>query len=277
MATTRKSKTSAGANDPALRQKKKKLIRGIILLAVLLMIAAGCVLCVYWLKNRMFEDNKRFILRHANIVSSGYWGKDAATTRRLLNKLDLHIGKSNLFELKPDKLRKELRSIPNVEDAQVWTVLPDTLEIRIEERTPRAFIGRPRSPLVVDANCVVMNVSECFGVHENLPVINGGVHTAMSSGEVHTALRPALHLIMAVQRYKNFSVAAVSLRHAESLVMLIDYRRGSTVRRYHVTMPRGNYPEWLDILQSAIEDALRRNDTRNRVNLTFKNQVVMSH
>lgn len=277
MATTRKSKSSAAANDPALRQKKKKLIRGIILLAMLLIVIAGCVLGIYWLKNRMFEDNKRFILRHANIVSSGYWGKDVTTAKRLLNKLDLHIGKSNLFDLKPDKLRQELRSIPNVEDAQVWTVLPDTLEIRIEERTPRAFIGRPRSPRVVDANCVVMNTNECFGVHDKLPVINGGVHTSMNSGEVHTALRPALHLIMAAQRYKNFSVAAVNLSQADNLVILIDYRRGSTSRRYHVTMPRGNYPEWLDILQSAIEDSLRRNDTRNRVNLTFKNQVVMSH
>ena len=97
MAVTRKGKTTAGTMDPAERQKKKKLIRGIILLAVLLMIAAGCVLCVYWLKNRMFKENKRFILQHTNIVSSGYWGKDAATTRRLLNKLDLHIGKSNLL------------------------------------------------------------------------------------------------------------------------------------------------------------------------------------
>ena len=277
MATVRKSKSSAGTNDPAVRQKKKKLIRGIVLLCVLLMVVIGCALGLYWLKNRMFEDNKHFTLRRVNIVSSGYWGKDGTTAKRLLNKLDLHIGKSNLFGLKPEKLRKELRSIPNVEDARVWTVLPDTLEIKIEERTPRAFIGRPRSPLVVDSNCVVMNVSECFGVHDNLPVINGGVHTSMSSGEVHTALRPALHLIMTVQRYKNFSVAAVSLRHPDNLVSLIDYRRGSTVRRYHVTMPRGNYVEWLDILQSAIEDALRRNDTRNRINLTFKDQVVMSH
>ncbi|MBE6402631.1 MAG: FtsQ-type POTRA domain-containing protein [Lentisphaeria bacterium] len=277
MATVRKSKSPAGTNDPAVRQKKKKLIRGIVLLCILLIVMIGCVLGLYWLKNRMFEDNKRFTLRHVNIVSSGYWGKDSITARQLLNKLDLHIGKSNLFALQPEKLRRELRSIPNVEDARVRAVLPDTLEIKIEERTPRAFIGRPRSPLVVDANGVVMNAGECFGVHDNLPVINGGVHTTMSSGEVHTALRPALHLIMTVQRYKNFSVAAVSLRQPDNLVTLMDYRRGSMVRRYHVTMPRGNYTEWLDILQSAIEDAIRRGDGRNRINLTFKNQVVMSH
>lgn len=273
----RKSKSSAGTVDPAERQKKKKLIRGIILLALLAAIIAGCVLGLYWLKNRMFKDNDHFILRQTNINSSGYWGKNPVTTSRLLRKLDLQIGKSNLFELKLAELRQELRSIPNIADAQIRFILPDTLEINIEERIPRAFIGRPNSPLVADANCVVMNASECFGVHPNLPVINGTLHTSMRSGEVHNALRPALHLIMAVQRYKSFSVAAVSLRQEDNLVMLMDYRQGHKVRRYHVTMPKGNYPEWLDILQSSIEDALRRNDSRNRINLTFKDQVVMSH
>ena len=272
----RKSKGSAGTVDPAERQKKKKLIRGIILLVFLAAVITGCVLWLYWLKNRMFRENEHFTLRHTNIISSGYWGKNPVTSGILLRKLDLQNGKTNLFTLKPAELRQQLRSIPNVADAQVRFILPDTLEIKIEERIPRAFIGRPGSPLVTDANCVVMNTNECFGVHPNLPVINGTLHTTMRSGEVHNALQPALHLIMAVQRYKCFSIAAVSLRQEDNLVMLIDYRKGSKARRYHVTMPKGNYPEWLDILQSAIEDALRRSDSRNRINLTFKDQVVMN-
>lgn len=277
MAAIRKSKKSGGTVDPAERQKKKKLIRGIILLIILALIISSCVLGLYWLKSRMFENNQHFVLQKVNVVSTGYWGQNTQTVNRLLHKLDLQIGKNNLFALKPEKLRRELRSIPNIADAQVWTVLPDSLEIRIEERIPRAFVGRSNSPLVVDANCVVMNAVECFGVHPNLPVINGGIHTNVKSGETHSAMRPALHLIMALQRYKQFSAAAISLRQPENLVALMDYRRGSVVRRYHVTMPRGNYREQLDILQSAIEDARRRQDDRNHINLTFKDQVVLSY
>ena len=277
MAVTRKGKTTAGTMDPAERQKKKKLIRGIILLMMLAIIISGCILALYWLKGYMFRNNNHFILRNANIASSGYWGKDPLTANRLLQKLNLKINSSNLFAISTRQIRKELRSIPNIADAQVRKILPDTLDIRIEERIPRAFIGRPNSPRVADANCMVMNSVECFGVHPNLPVINGTVHTTLKAGEVHSALRPALHLIMAVQRYKCFSVAAVSLQQPDNLIMLMDYRRGSLVRRYHVTMPRGNYPQWLDILQSAIEDALRHGDNRNRINLTFKDRVVLSN
>ena len=277
MATARKNKSTSGSVDPAVRQKNKKLIRGIILLAILALMIASCIAGMYWMKNRMFEDNRHFILKKVNVVSSGYWGKDSLTANRLMRKLDLQIDKNNIFSLRPEILRRELRSIPNIANAQVWTVLPDTLEIRIEERIPRAFIGRPGSPLVVDANCVIMNSSECFGVHSNLPVINGNMHTTLKAGESHISMRPALHLIMAVQRYQNFSVAAISLRQTDNLTVLMDYRRGSNVRRYHVTMPYGNYREQLDILQSAIENAIQRRDDRNRINLTFKNQVVLSH
>ncbi|MBO5922954.1 MAG: FtsQ-type POTRA domain-containing protein [Lentisphaeria bacterium] len=276
MAAMRQNKKSAGTVDPAARQKKKKLVRGIILLTVLIFLIVGCAAALFWLNNRMFKENKHFILRRANIVSNGYWGKGSHTTDRLLRKLNLHINESNLFAIQPGQLRSELRSIPNIADAQVKVILPDTLEINIEERIPRAFIGRPNSPLVTDANCVIMNSKECFGVHPNLPVINGTVHHSMRAGEVHNALRPALHLIMAVQRYRCFSVAAVSLSQTDNLLMFIDYRNGSVRRRYHVTMPRGNYPQWLDILQSAIEDARRHGDDRNRIDLTNKGQVVMS-
>ena len=277
MAATRKGKGAAGANDPAERQKKKKLIRGIIFLVMLAAVLVGCVLAIFWLKSYMFKNNNHFILRNVNVVSSGYWGRDPLTSNQLLQKLNLQVNSSNLFAISSGQLRKELRSIPNIADAQVWKVLPDTLEIRIEERIPRAFIGRPNSPRVVDANGMIMNSVECFGVHPNLPVINGTVHTTLRAGEIHAALRPALHLIMAVQRYKCFSVAAVSLQQQDNLIMLMDYRRGSTTRRYHVTMPRGNYPQWLDILQSAIEDALRHGDSRNRINLTFKDRVILSN
>ena len=277
MAAMRQSKKNAGTVDPAARQKKKKLIRGIILLAVLGGVLAGCTVALFWLNKCMFKENKHFILRNADIISNGYWGKGNLTASKLLRKLDLQIDRSNLFAIDPGQLRRELCSIPNIADAQVKIILPDTLEINIEERIPRAFIGRSNSPLVTDANGVIMNSSECFGIHPNLPVINGTVHHNMRAGEVHAALRPALHLIMAIQRYKCFSVAAVSLSQADNLLMFVDYRQGAMRRRYHVTMPRGNYPQWLDILQSAIEDARRHGDSRNRIDLTNKGQVVLSH
>ena len=261
----------------AARQEKKKLRRGIILLVVLLVLLIGCVAALWWLKHRMFEKNPRFTLQHVQVESSGYWGKDAVKRNALIRKLDLRTGRQNIFDLDLQKLRKQLRSLPNVADAQLHTELPDTLVINIEERVPRAFLGRLNSQLVVDANAMVMNARECFGVHPRMPVIVGMPHRSMRPGVIHPALREALNLIMTVQRYKCFSVALVNLSRSGELFVLMDYRNNkSQIRRYHVTMLTGNYPETLDILRSAIEDARRHGDDRTKIDMSFKGQVVMS-
>lgn len=276
MAVSRKTKNSSQSANPAVRQEKKKLLRGIILLAVLVLLIAGGVAALFWLQDRMFKGNDHFVLRHVNIESSGYWGKGIENRRVLLGKLNLQAGKDNLFELDMRKIRSVLRAIPNIADARVSKTLPDTLNLHIEERIPRAFVGRPNSPQVVDANCVVMNSRECFGVHPRLPVINGMKHTYLKVGEQHRALQEALNLIMTVQRYPCFSVVMVNLSQADKLVVYMDYHVRHMVRRYHVTMPVGNYTEWLDTLKSAIENARRHGNDHNRINLTFQDQVVLS-
>ncbi len=275
MAVRSKNKTTAAAN-PAVRQEKKKLLRGIILLAMVCLFIAGCAAALFWLKSRMFKGNEHFLLRVVNIESSGYWGKGIDNRRILMDKLKLRPVRDNLFDLDPAKLKKVLLEVPNIADAEVYKTLPDTLNIRIEERIPRAFIGRPNSPQVVDANCVVMNSRECFGVHPRLPVINGMKHTYLKVGEQHRALQEALNLIMSVQRYPCFSVVMINLSQPDKLVVYMDYRVRSMVRRYHVTMPTGNYPEWLDTLKSAIENARRHGNDHTRINLTFQGQVVLS-
>lgn len=276
MAAIRKNKNNSNGDSPALRQEKRKLRRGIILLAILFIFIAGCGVAAWWLKHRMFEQNRHFLLRQVTVESSGFWGKNSENRNALIRKLNLSINSDNLFALDMRKLRRQLRSIPNIADAQVCTILPDTVAISIEERIPRAFLGRPNSDLVADANGMVMHARQCFGVHPKLPVILVPPRCKLYPGEMQPALREALALIIAVQRYSCFSVALISLSRPDELFVLMGYRgiRGS--RRYHVTMPIGNYAENLDILRSAIEDARRRGDDRIKINLMFKNQVVMS-
>ena len=274
MAIKTKNKTNAAAT-PAARQEKKKLRRGIIVLVSLAVLCAAVVFGLMRLNKLMFEDNRHFILRRIEVISSGFYGKNQANKRALIGKLDLKINSANLFELDVKKLRQTLRYQPNIADAQVAVLLPDTLQISVEERIPRAFLGRTDSPLVADANGMVMRSRECMGIHPNLPVIAGMPHHSLKAGEIHEKLRDALNLIMTVQRYRAFSVAGVNLSVPDELFVYMDYRFGSNVHRYRVTMPRGNYRENLDILQSAIEAARRRGDTHSRIEMTFDGQVVL--
>lgn len=272
-----KRKNTTAALSPAERQEKRKLRHGIVLLVSLVLLIAGITAGLIWLNKRMFEENKHFTLRRVEIVSSGFYGKSAVSRRELVRRMNVTPGQDNLFRLDVKKLREELRTRqPNIEDAQVAVVLPDTLYVKIEERIPRAFLGRPNSPLVADANCMIMRASESLGVHPNLPVIVGMPHHALRPGERHEKLREALNLIMTVQRYRCFSVAAVNLSVPDELFVIMDYRAGNMVHRYRVTMPRKNYPENLDILQSAISEARKRGSDHSRINLTFDGQVVLS-
>ena len=256
MATARKTRETA-VPAAAERQAKKKLRQGIILLIIILLLMIGCGVLLWYLNSRLFEKNPRFTLQNIEIISSGFWGKNAENRSALVRKLDLKIGKDNLFGLNFVKLRQDLRSMPNVADAQVRMQLPDKITIEIEERVPRAFLGRSNSDLVVDANGMVMTASQCFGVHPKLPVIVGFSRRGVRPGLIQPALHEALALIMSVQQHDCFSVALVGLNHNENLTVFMDYHTNNMKRRYHVTMPRGNYRELLDILRSAIEDALR--------------------
>lgn len=276
MPPVRKNKNTVNSDSPAARQEKRKLRRGIILLVIIGCFIVGCIVTAWWLKHRMLEQNRHFLLRRVTVESSGFWGKNNENRNALIRKLDLNLNKDNLFDLDMKKLRSQLRSIPNISDAQICTVLPDTVAISIEERIPRAFLGRPNAELVSDANGMVMTARQCFGVHPKLPVILIPPDCRVYPGVMQPALREALALIMAVQRYQCFSVALISLRSPDELFVLMDYRGLRGGRRYHVTMHRGNYPESLDILRSAIEDARRRGDDRIKINMTYANQVVMS-
>lgn len=276
MAPVRKTKNAQNNDSPAVRQEKRKLRRGMVLLAVTFAFIVACGVAIWWLKHRMFEQNRHFLLRQVTVESSGFWGKSVENRHALIRKLDLRINSDNLFALDMKKLRSQLRSIPNVADAQVCTILPDTVAISIEERIPRAFLGRPNADLVTDANGMVMNSRQCFGAHPKLPVIIGIPHAQMHPGVMQPSLREALALIMSVQRYSCFSVALVNLSRQGELFVLMDYRGKGRPRRYHVTMSIGNYPETLDTLRSAIEEARRRGDDRIKINLTYANQVVMS-
>ena len=171
MPPVRKNKNTVNSDSPAVRQEKRKLRRGIILLAIIGCFIVGSLVCAWWLKHRMLEQNRHFLLRRVTVESSGFWGKSAENRNALIRKLDLALNQDNLFNLDMKKLRNQLRSIPNISDAQVCAVLPDTVAISIEERIPRAFLGRPNGELVTDANGMVMTARQCFGVHPKLPVI----------------------------------------------------------------------------------------------------------
>ena len=269
----RNSRNNSAGNTPVQRQERKKLRRGLIALGLLLILLAGGGLLLFWLNHQFFDRNAHFTVNHVEIESTGYWGQSVENRAELIRFLGLHPGQDNLFALSPIRLRAQIRAIPNVADATVERILPDTLRLRIEERVPRAFLGYSKSDFVVDANAMVMLSRQCFGVHPRLPVIVG-LRDEVREGATLPKLSGALDLIMRVYRgFPEFQVVPISVSQPDRLFVILDYRGRW---RYHVTLPADRTGDLLDVLRSAIEDALRNNDRRNNVNLLFDGSVVMN-
>jgi hypothetical protein len=83
----------------------------------------------------LFSENERFVVRTLDIASSG---RLPAANIREYGRLAEGM---NLFELDVEKVRSDLESVPVIKSVEIRRLLPDTLRIRVTERTPVARLG----------------------------------------------------------------------------------------------------------------------------------------
>ena len=259
-------------NSIAIPDAKTKRKRALVFVSISVLLLASFVVFLIWFNKLMFKANPRLTFRELQVSSSGYWHKKDDQLLRIL-KLKRNV---NIFELDLKKIRRQLRNIPSVEDAQVFRVLPDTLRVDITERTPRALINYPASRWVIDENGVVMERRFSMAAKINLPQITGIPHGKLSGGDRLPETKHALELISTILRnFPDMEMQLVSISNPEQLDFYIRYRNRRT---YRVIMPIKNrgLDFMLNALQSAIIHAYRFRDERTTYNLSFDGQVVIN-
>ena len=139
-------------NLPSFKLSRKvKIIIGAAVLLVAVVAAVFGTLCSY---HAMFPANPGLTLRHVVVRSIGWWNDKTAHVQQMT---ELIPGKTGLFQVDLADIRARLLREPSIDNATVSRVLPDTIEISISERIPRALLGNQKSPLVLDSNAVVMH------------------------------------------------------------------------------------------------------------------------
>ena len=278
MATVRKSKPASTTGKKTVSNvEQKKLKRGLLLIASLLLIVVSCVLALWWIKNRLFAENKRFTLRVVEIHSTGYWAQNENNRVLLLQKVNLQPGRDNLMAMDLPQLRQTLRNIPNIADAQISMELPNKLKISIDERIPWAFIGKKNGNWVVDSEGLIMESKECFGVHSKLPVISvlqRDILNVKSGNKLPAAAEP-LKLLAAVKQTKSFTVNTI-IALDDKLCVNMEYHSAGKSSNYMVNMPVGNYEKLLNQIQTVIDNAIKRNERFTVVNVLYNGQTVLS-
>jgi cell division protein FtsQ len=188
---SRKASERAPASDPAeeaeaflrsrrrISPRKGGLVRrlmahrlGRILLAtVTLLICVLFGICVWMVRSFFLTDPHFRIDSSAQIQSVGNVEFSRA---QLLQVFGSDIGR-NIFYVPLAKREAALEAEPWIKHAEVMRLLPDTLRIRIEERTPVAFVRIGHDIELIDADGTILNMapSTLAAHHYSFPVVTG--------------------------------------------------------------------------------------------------------
>lgn len=227
---------------------------------------------IFFVSKSMLHENPRFTLKEIRVESRGYWNGKKDLICEILR---IKPGSANLFAMDPGDMRKRLlMREPSIEQVQIRRILPDTLLIRIRERTPVAQVYHSRPLLFLDGNCILMLAARCMNIGKSLPVVSGlrNMGGYPPGGEVKR-FAPAAELILRIQRaYPQIRPIHISVEKEDRLVCVIQYYGV----RFLVEMPNKNLARSLRGLLTNLE--MIRKDRRNerKINLMFKDQAVLS-
>lgn len=262
---------------PAAKAGSRRWRMALAALAMLMLVSSLVV--SFWLVNSfLFSNNNHFRLKEVQVSSSGWWNKRTTKTRELLN---LPSYDTNLFKLDLRELRAKLENHPSIRQAEVSRILPDTLEIKIIERIPRAFLNDIKSRWVIDDSGMIMDRESSIQMDNGLPVILGidGRINLAPGGNI-PELAPVLNLIMlTVTEFSDIKITSISVSNPRLLTIMLYYQ--GVDKRYIAYIPNNRINTSSDIremlfkLRSNIDNALRAGDTRNVIHLGFSGMGVM--
>lgn len=269
------AQTKTPAKEKTVKKKTPSINRWkyvrVLLIALCIVLLLGGVIVSLWLfQQSLFSGNPRFILRKVEVQSSGWWN---AQSKLITQYLKLQTGRDNLFSLDLQTIRKKLRKIPSVESATVSRLLPDTLQICLFERIPRARIGSSSSRWVVDSDCIIMPKANCVNISAQLPVIL--FYKEVEGGMVVPELKSALQLISLVDEYfPEIQIQGLSVSNPEQLRFFMSWK-GKPEDIYRVYMPRQNLRRLLTVLRSTVIRLKNFGDPRRTIDLNYNDTAIL--
>lgn len=258
-------------NDQKNRKDRQKLIRVVLFLLGSAVIITAGFFSFQSTYRALFSKNQHFIIRNIEVRSSGWWN---GQSKLIAEKLGMVVGRDNLFSYDLRDLKALLISnISNIEDITVSRKLPDTLQISIVERIPRAFLISSRSQWVVDEKCVVMQKQCCNNINNDMPVILGlDIRGGVKDGMEITEIGAALDMIMlSIRNFPEIKISAISVRNQEQLTCILTFRE----KQYKVFIPRKKMMFMLSVLRSAIIQIQARGDSRTVLDLNYNGNVIL--
>ncbi len=161
-------------------EKSRERTHKISAMVVLLVALAGSVWAVVvgaeLVGGLLFSDNERFTIRRIDVSSNG------GLRPENLREYSKVAEGDNLFAVDLGQVRAHLESVPRIRRAEVKRDLPDTLVIRVMERTALARMadGASGHTVLVDRDGYVLSL----GRQSTLALITGAAERGLGPGSV---------------------------------------------------------------------------------------------
>ena len=171
----RKFNKSKKLNNPA-KQRKSRLIMSRILFLTKLIIVMAFLSAFTWLYNNInpiidefynFTGDLGFIVNNLTIEGQKY-----VTSERISKVIKIKPGMP-IFSISLSSLKTRLESIDWIKYSIVERRLPDSLHIKVVERTPIALGQKNRKLYIIDDEGAIINDKSNIKNYLNLPIIIG--------------------------------------------------------------------------------------------------------
>lgn len=262
--------------EKAERQQKKVMmkrpeIRVGLVISLMMVFLVGATVLFWMAQQSLFSKNPHFILKRVVVKSGGYWnGRD----NEVVKLLGLKKGETNLFGLKLGELKDKLKEQASIEKVSVARVLPSTLEVKISERIPRAYLYSADSGWIVDQSGVVMDAKTAVNIKGSLPVITGLKIADIHAGLELPEIKPALDIILcALQDYPDLKIASVNLAVRDEIHVFLKYK--NYAKTFFILFPRKKLDEKMAALSMTVKKAVGADSAGSTIDLRFEGQAIV--
>lgn len=261
------------------KKARKKIFKAGLVLS-LLILSFSLLTLFFWMTTRsLFSKNDHFKLKNFYITGSGWW-KDHPLD--VMKKLKLEYGKTNIFAVELDKLRKKLKQEPGIKNVNIRKKLPDTLIINVRERIPVAKLKHNGKDWYIDDSCVLIKPESSLNIDKDLPeliALKSLKNMKLYPGDPIPQYQNALNLLKMLSEKKygfsKFSVSKLAVKN-DIIIFIMHYRhhyRSNPDKylnlKYKVYMNSGKLKSGLSRLKNSVKQAFEEKRFDESINLTF--------
>lgn len=257
--TTGKRRVAAGGRrlvlnvqarrSTATRVRRRRISAWVFTIAAWTFLLGASGYSIHMLIDRFFLSNPEYNLREVRTELDGILTRD-----EVLEITDFAEG-TNIFRLDLGAAERRLRAVPDVRDARIERILPDTLDIRIAARRPLAWVvedpsGSLSGAFLVDESRFFYQPRRSLPEYFHLPIIYGVRSAEILRGEpLHVSeLEKALQLLRETGDRTTLDISFRTVDLTQGWCMEATTDEGATL-----TFATRNLPAQLERLEKLLE------------------------